>query len=126
MKAAQVMFGYAGVLILCAVIAFVIAATRGPIQYTALIPVAMAAVVIVFGIMAGMYHKKHTVGMIGIHAGLALPLVYGLFFAYLAVRRFTAAEPTVYLATIFAVMAVASFVALSLLIAVRPKPEDRK
>jgi hypothetical protein len=126
MKAAQVMFGYAGVLIMGGVIAFTIAAVGGAIQMTALIPVFMAAPMMAFGIMAALYNRNHTVGMIGIHAGLVLPLLYGAMFAYLAYARATAEEPRMYLVTIFVVMAVASFVSLGLLVSLRPKPEDRK
>lgn len=125
MKAAQVMYGYAGVLILGGVIAFLIAAIE-KVQLTALIPVGMGAIMIVCGVMAGMYKRNQKMGMIGIHAGLVLPLVYGAMFAYLAYSRATADEPKMYLVTIFVVLAVASFVSLGLLVSLRPKPEDRK
>lgn len=126
MKAATVMYGYAGFLAVCGVLAFAIGAARtGELQYTALIPVAMGLVVTACGIMAGLLDRRHTVGMIGIHLGLVLPALFGVMFAVMTYTRMTGDAPY-YLVTIFAVMTIGSFVALALLLKLRPKPEDRK
>ena len=126
MKAAQVMFGYAAVLILGGFFAFMIAAVGGTLQYTALIfTLVPAALIIAFAVMAGMYNRNHRIGMIGIHVGLVLPLLLGAAYGFRAYSALTADRP-MYLVGTLGVLAAASFVALVLLIAMRPKPEDRR
>jgi hypothetical protein len=128
MKSARVMYGYAAFLALCGVLAFAIAWARtGEMQLTAILaPVVMGVLMVGCGLLASMYKTNHIAGMIGIHIGLVLPLLYSVMFARLAYARLTADEPTYYLVGIFTAMLIASVITLIRLLMMRPKPADRK
>lgn len=125
MKSPPIMYMYAAFLIICGLVAFAMSGfERGAI--TALIaPGIAASLMVVCGVMAGRIHTSRVMGMIGIHVGLVLPILYGSMFAMLSYRRFTQEEPTLYLAWIFAVLTAGSLLTFIALLLTRPKPEAR-
>lgn len=125
MKSPKIMYGYAAFLVICGFVAFAWSGFAPDAKTALIAPAGMGALMVVLGLMAGRVETSRTIGMIGIHAGMVLPLALGGMFIWLGYKRFTAEEPVVYLATIFAVMAVGSFIAFFMILKARPKPEDR-
>jgi hypothetical protein len=125
MKSPRIMYAYAVFLVVCGVIAFAMA-RQGSNPATALVVSSItAAVMVICAAMAGAIHRNRTVGMIGIHAGLILPVIYGALFAMRAYKAFGGDESKRYLAIILAIMAVGSVIAFLALLATRPKMADR-
>lgn len=123
LKSPAIMYAYAGFLVACGLIAF---ALSGFAALTALVaPAAFGLLMVICGVMASKVHTNRTVGMIGIHIGLGLPVIYMIGFIWLSYGRFTREEPVVYLGTIFAIMAAGSLAAFIAILLTRPKPEAR-
>ncbi|GAB5497043.1 MAG: hypothetical protein Phyf2KO_21230 [Phycisphaerales bacterium] len=79
-RVATIMFLYAALMVSFGVLAYLIA-PAGANATTAIIATgACAAIMVAMGVMSLMINKKRKVGMIGIHLGLILPLVFaGVF-----------------------------------------------
>jgi hypothetical protein len=121
MKSPTIMYAYAAFLVAGALFAY---AMSGFAQPTALIPVGMAVVMALMGVMAGLIEKNRLVGMFGIHAGLALPVLYAAMFAFLGYRRYVGESP-MYLVLTFTLLAIGSVIAFVLILRTRPRPEAR-
>jgi hypothetical protein len=71
-----------------------------------------------------MIKKNKAAGMIGIHVGLILPLIFAGLFGWRAYKAY--ADPAkLYLAIILAIMTLGSVLAFGLLLRARPKAEMR-
>jgi hypothetical protein len=125
MKSPTIMYTYAGFLVLCGLVAFALATDRTRAMTALYASGGSAVIMVICGIMGSMIHRNRTAGMIGIHAGMVIPFLLGLLFSFLAYARFTAATPVLYLATIFAIMAIGSFIAFGMILATRPPMEKR-
>lgn len=124
LKSVKIMYGYAGFLLALSMLAFVLSGfqSRG---LTALYFGGGAGVaVLICAIMGGMLKTNRAVGMIGIHLGLVLSLLLGLALGWRFIQQIRG-ETVLYLATIFLAMSVGSLVAFALILAMRPKPENR-
>lgn len=122
MKSPAIMYVYAVFLAICGFIAYVMSEFE---QITALIPVAMGLIMAAMGWLASMIDRNKAAGMIGVHIGLVLPVLYALMFGMLGYRRASAEDPAMYLVTIFGVMFVGSIIAFVAILKTRPKPEAR-
>ncbi|MFI4891999.1 MAG: hypothetical protein ACIAQ0_00995 [Phycisphaerales bacterium JB058] len=79
-RAAIVMFLYAALILTFGIMAYLIA-PPGANAKTAVVVTAICAVVMsARGVMTLMIHKKRNIGMIGIHVGLLLPLIFASLF----------------------------------------------
>ncbi len=115
------MFAFAGFLVLGALVTF---ALSGFAAMTALIPIGLAVPMVICGVLAAMLEKNKVAGMIGIHVGLVLPLLYALMLGHRAWAAWDGGGPA-YQVTMLAVMAVGSAVAFVVILQTRPKPEAR-
>lgn len=122
MKSPKVMYSYAAFLAIVSIAAYVIS---GFASVTALIPVAMGAVMAIMGWMAGKVETNRGLGMFGIHAGLVLPLLYALMFAHRAYGQFTDEDTTTYLLVTFVILCIGSIIGFVMILLTRPKPEAR-
>lgn len=125
MKSARIMFFYAGFLMACGVAAYFMAPPNAKAGTALYASGAAALGMITCGALASMFPRNRTAGMIGIHVGLILPILFGITFAVFGFRRFTAAQPVIYLATIFTIMALGSLVAFIAILMTRPPKEKR-
>ncbi len=128
MKSPRIMFAYAGFLFLCGLVAFAIAGFEPRAMTSIIVGTATALVMLVCGFMSNAITRNRAVGMIGIHVGLALPLVFAALFAWrgwAAWQGYQAGERGLYLPITLAVMALGSVVAFVLILLTRPKPADR-
>jgi hypothetical protein len=85
-----------------------------------------AVVMVICAVLAGMIRKNRAAGMIGIHAGLILPLIFAGLFGWRAYKSY--ADPSggkLYLAIILAAMALGSALVFGLLLSARPKATMR-
>ncbi len=79
-RAATIMFLYAALLLAFGILAYLIAPPGANAKTAVIATGACAAIMIAMGIMTLMIKSKRKVGMIGIHLGLILPLVFaGVF-----------------------------------------------
>lgn len=77
-KAAAILVVYAALVVVLGALAFA-SAPEGANKATALIvPVAVALVAVALAVMSLAIHKNRALGMVGIHAGLILPLLVAL------------------------------------------------
>jgi hypothetical protein len=126
MKSAKWMFGYAAFLMACGLVAYFMAPPDVNATTALIVPSIAAGLMVVFGAMAAAFNRNRTVGMIGIHAGLVLPLVFAAAFAYRAYSTFSSGgDAKRYLAIILTVMAVGSVVAFLAILSARPPKEAR-
>lgn len=90
-KAAAMLVVYAALVVVLGALAYA-SAPEGANKATALIvPVAIAVFALAFAVMALAIHKNRMLGMIGIHAGLVLPLLVALAVGH---RAYKAQEAT--------------------------------
>ena len=124
MKSPRLMFAYAVFLVICGFTAYFMAPAGAKAGTALVVSSATAAVMVICGSMAGALNRNRVVGMIGIHAGLVLPLVFALLFGMRAYAAFGNPEKR-YLAIILTVMAIGSVIAFVLILLTRPRPADR-
>src|SRR5262245_43050855 len=105
MKSPKLMFAYAVFLVACGLIAFAWKGFDWSHAKTAVIVSAGTGLLMVIcGIMAQRIATNRVVGMIGIHAGMVLPIVYAMLFAFRAYKTFSGGDASKqYLAVILAV-----------------------
>ena len=124
MKPSAILYLYAAFLAICGFAAFAMSGFAANARTALVVGFGTAVVMIIFGFLAGMKHKNRAAGMIGIHVGLLLPLVFAVLFGWRAYKAY--ADPAkLYLAIILAIMALGSVVVFGLLLSARPKPEMR-
>ena len=120
MSAPIIMFLYAAFLAVCGFIAFAMAGFASNARTALIVGTGTAVVMIICGVLARMIHTNRTAGMIGIHVGLVLPLIFAALFGWRAYQAY--ADPAkFYLAVILAIMAVGSVLAFVMLLLKRPK-----
>jgi hypothetical protein len=121
------MFFYALFLAVCGFAAFGLAGFDWAHAKTALIVgLGTAAVIVVCALLAGMLARNRAAGMIGIHLGLVLPLLFAAMFAWRAYKTFdTGGDEKRYLAIVLTVMAAGSLIAFIAILMTRPKKADR-
>jgi hypothetical protein len=125
MKSPRLMMVYAVFLVACGVVAYFMAPTGSNPATALVVSSATAAIMVICAAMAGALNRNRTVGMIGIHAGLVLPVIFGALFAYRAVSTFQGAQNKRYLAVILTIMAAGSVLAFLAILMTRPKLADR-
>lgn len=74
------MFMYGGAMMLCGVVAYMMAPPGANAATAVAVPAVCAVLMDVCAIMSAGLKKNRKVGMIGIHAGLVLPLVFAVAF----------------------------------------------
>lgn len=124
MKSSRLMFAYAAFLVICGAIAFFMAPANTNAATALIVPSIAAALMVVFATMAARLPRNRTVGMVGIHVGLVLPVLFAVAFAARAYGAFSKPEKR-YLAIILTVMAIGSVIAFVLILLTRPKPANR-
>ncbi|MCI0365575.1 MAG: hypothetical protein L0219_17060, partial [Phycisphaerales bacterium] len=81
---------------------------------------------IVCGVMANALGRNRIVGMIGIHAGLVLPLLFTIAFGLRAYKTFdSGGDEKRYLAYILSAMTIGSIAAFFAILATRPPKAQR-
>lgn len=126
MKSPRLMYAYAVFLVICGFVAYFMAPPTANAGTALIVSSGSAAVMVICAAMAGAIHRKRTVGMIGIHAGLLLPMLFAVLFAFRAYKTYSGGDPDKrYLAIILTIMAVGSVIAFVALAMTRPKPEQR-
>ena len=117
------MFLYGLFIVLCSGTAYVLAPDKSR-AVTALYAGGGSAVLMwLCAVMAMQIERKRTIGMIGIHVGMVLPLLFAIEFGRRSWKNFHAANKE-YLAIIFAIMAAGSVIAFILILFTRPKKAD--
>jgi hypothetical protein len=118
------MFMYAGFLAICGFAAFAMSGFASNARTAVIVGCGTAIVMFICGVLAGMIHKNKAAGMIGIHVGLLLPLVFACLFGWRAYKAYN--DPAkLYLAVILAIMAAGSVIVFGLLVSARPKAAVR-
>lgn len=126
MKSPKIMYGYAAFLVICGLVAFAWSGFASNAMTAVYVGGGSALLMVICGLMGAQINKNRTVGMIGIHAGLVLPIMYLLAFGGRAYSAFTTGgEEKRYLAIILSIMAAGSIIAFFMILKARPKPEDR-
>ncbi len=115
---------YAAFLAACGFAAFAMSGFASNAKTALIVGFGTAIVIAICGFLAGMIHKNRGAGMIGIHVGLILPLIFAGLFAWRAYKAY--ADPAnLYLAVILAIMALGSVIVFGLLLSARPKAAMR-
>lgn len=120
LRAVGIMGLYAGLLVAGGVIAYLIAPPDAKAATALIVPSACAVLVAVCAGLSALLPKSKLAGMIGIHAGLVLPVLFALAFVSRAIGNDKA-----YLATTLWVLAGVSAAAFVALLMNRPKPAAR-
>jgi hypothetical protein len=119
MKSPTIMFMYAIFLAACGFIAFAMAGFAANARTALIVGFGTAIVMVICALLAGIIHRNRAAGMIGIHAGLILPLIFAGLFGWRAWQAY--ADPAkLYLAVILAIMAVGSVIAFAMILRTRP------
>lgn len=87
-----------------------------------------ALLMLLMGFMSSMIGRSKAVGMIGIHLGMLLPIVFAVAYAVVGWGRYTkwqAGEKPFANVVLFAVMVLASVIAAVLVLKARPSKEAR-
>jgi len=118
------MLFYAAFLVLGGIIAFAMSGFNWEHAKTGLIiPTVCAIAMLGCALLAAQLEKRRTLGMIGIHLGLALPLVFTAAFAWRAFggwQKLDGPDGKLYLVVILAVLAVGSVIAFVAILRTRP------
>ena len=125
MKSPRLMYAYAVFLVVCGLVAYFMAPSGAGAGTALIVPSIAAALVVICAAMAGSLHRNRKLGMIGIHVGLVLPLLFAAAFAHRAYKAFGGGAGKHYLFVILVIMAVGSVIAFVGLLMTRPKPEQR-
>lgn len=127
MKSARWMFAYAAFLFGCGLVAYFMAPPDANATTALVVPSIAAGLMVVFGGMAAAFHRHRTTGMIGIHVGLVLPLLFAAAFGYRAASTFAnGGSEKQYLAVILTIMAAGSVVAFFVVLRTRPPKQARE
>jgi hypothetical protein len=118
------MYVYAIFLVACGLTAYFMAPPNANAATALVVSSVTAFLIVVCAVMAARLPRNRTVGMIGIHAGLVLPLLYAVLFGLRANASFANANKR-YLAIILTVMAIGSVIAFFLILLTRPKRAAR-
>lgn len=124
MKSSRLMLAYAAFLVICGAIAFFMAPPNAKASTALIVSAGTATLMVICAAMAASLQRKRTLGMIGIHVGLVLPLVFAILFGVRGYGAFSNPEKR-YLAIILTVMAIGSVIAFVLILLTRPKPANR-
>jgi dipeptide/tripeptide permease len=125
MKSSKIMFGYAIFVVVCSCLAFALAPDKSRAT-TALYAGGGAGVLIaICALMARQVNVRRTIGMIGIHVGMVLPLLFAFEFGRRSAKNFVAADGKMYLAVIFAALTIGSVAAFIAVLISRPKATER-
>jgi hypothetical protein len=128
MKSPRIMFAYAAFLVVCGLLAFAMAGFTAKAKTALIVAGVTAAPMIIAALLARMIHRRRTLGMIGIHVGLALPVLFTVGFViqgWKSWQLYQSGQRELYLPIIIAVMAVGSVMAFIKLLRSRPGPEAR-
>ena len=128
MKSPKLMFIYAAFLLMCGVVAFALAHFEWKAKTALIVSGATAALMIICGLMAQATHRQKVIGMIGIHLGMVLPLVFAAAFAFQAWKswqKYQLGERHLYLPVIVAIMSIGSVVAFIAILKTRPPKSMR-
>src|SRR5262245_2226093 len=126
MKSSRIMFFYAGFLLACGLIAYFRAPPDAKAMTALIVPSAAAVLMVVCGAMARALARNRTVGMIGIHVGLVLPLIFAIAFGMRAYKTFdSGGDQKRYLAYILAAMTLGSIAAFIAILITRPPASQR-
>lgn len=79
-RASVVMFLYSALMLSLGILAYLIAPPGANAKTAVIVTGACAFIMLAMGVMSMMIHKKRKVGMIGIHLGLILPLIFATLF----------------------------------------------
>jgi hypothetical protein len=124
MKSPAILYVYAAFLAACGLVAFAMSGFAANARTALIVGFGTAIVIAICAALAGMVHRNRAAGMIGIHVGLLMPLIFAILFGWRAWQAY--ADPAkLYLAVILAVMALGSIVAFLLVLRTRPKPAMR-
>lgn len=124
MHATIIMFTYAAFLALCGFAAFAMSGFASNARTALIVGFGTAIVIAICGVLARMISSNRTAGMIGIHAGLVLTIIFAALFGWRAWQAY--ADPAkLYLAVILAIMAVGSAITFAMLLRARPKKAMR-
>src|SRR5262245_45953676 len=114
MKSPKLMFIYAAFLLICGIVAFALANFEWTAKTALIVSGATATLRVICGLMSQATHRQKAVGMIGIHLGMFLPLLFAGAFAFQAWKswqKYQLGERHLYLPVIVAIMSVGSLVA---------------
>jgi len=129
MKSPKLMFIYAAFLLICGLAAFALASFEWKAKTALIVSGASAALMVICGLMAQATQRQKAIGMIGIHAGMVLPLLFALAFAFQAWKswqKYQLGERQLYLPVIVAIMSIGSVVAFIAILKTRPPKATRK
>jgi predicted transporter len=124
MKSPAILALYAVFLAACGLAAFAMSGFAANARTALIVGFGTAFVIAICALLANMFHKNKAAGMIGIHAGLILPLIFAGLFGWRAWKSY--ADPAkLYLAVILAVMSLGSVIVFAMLVKARPKAAMR-
>jgi hypothetical protein len=126
MKSPAILYLYAAFLALCGLSAFAMSGFAANARTALIVGFGTALVIAICGVLAGMIEKSRTAGIIGIHVGLILPLVFAGLFGWRAYKTYAGGDPAkLYLAVVLAIMALGSVIVFGWLLNARPKAAMR-
>lgn len=119
---ALLMIGYALDLFILGFIAFALSGFEGKAKSALIASGATGGLVLIMGVLSAL--RPYAVKMVGIHAGLLLPLLYTVLFSWRAWASYKGDAP-VHVPVIIGLMALSSLATFVLLLAMRPTREAR-
>ena len=124
MRSPAILYAYAVFLAVCGLVAFAMSGFAANARTALIVGFGTAIVIAICAALAGMFQRNRTAGMIGIHVGLVLPLIFAGLFGWRAWQAY--ADPAkLYLAVILAIMAAGSVIAFIMVLRTRPTPATR-
>lgn len=124
MKSPVILAGYAVFLAACGFAAYAMSGFAANARTALIVGFGTAVVIGVCALLARMIQSNKAAGMIGIHLGLILPLIYAGLFGWRAFKSY--ADPAkLYLAVILVIMALGSVIVFAMLLKARPVPASR-
>lgn len=128
MQSSRIMFAYAAFLVICGFVAFAMAGFAASAKTALIVAGICAVLMIIAGVLARMIHSSRVAGMIGIHAGMVLPVIFAVAFAmqgWKAWQLYQSGQRELYLPVILLVMLVGSVIAFVMILRTRPSPDAR-